>query len=187
MTAEAPTFTIVAAGARSSGRTVLIHRLVKGTFHGSLPATIAVEMHACAFHHDGADSRLQLFDLSGQERFIPLAGMYLPKADAVLLAFDTACPDLAYIEAFHAFLTETAPALPVYLVGTKTDQARCVAGVRAVEEWAASQGYPVLFCCSRTGENVGGVFGRIVADLRAKREERAPKHRGGWRSWGRKK
>jgi small GTP-binding protein len=99
-----PTYKILAMGNSGSGRSVLLKRLETGVFNQHVLATIGVNL---AIHKHAGDS-LQIWDISGQERYHVITRTYYKDTDVFVIAVDI-CSAQAFsdVRVWHQHILET--------------------------------------------------------------------------------
>eukprot|EP01090_Pellita_catalonica_P010681 TRINITY_DN22117_c0_g1_i1.p1 TRINITY_DN22117_c0_g1~~TRINITY_DN22117_c0_g1_i1.p1 ORF type:complete len:443 (-),score=89.21 TRINITY_DN22117_c0_g1_i1:44-1372(-) len=119
-------FKIPIMGDASTGKTCIISQYVHGLFREAYKATIGVDFALKAFTIDADDVKLQLWDISGQERFGGMCRVYLKESSAWVFVFDvTNLNTFQAVEKWLKVVEDTLPAgtvfAPVVVVGNKID------------------------------------------------------------------
>ncbi|MHA2290183.1 MAG: Rab family GTPase [Promethearchaeota archaeon] len=115
---------IVLLGEGGVGKTTISKSYIDNYFFMKSKQTIAVEFHSKIIKHsDKRVSKLQIWDLGGQEHFKQMGvfGEFCKGADAALLCFDLT--DLSSLFNLSEWLEFIAPSIPRFLIGTKSDLA----------------------------------------------------------------
>ena len=115
---------IVLLGEGGVGKTTISKSYIDNQFFTKSKQTIAVEFHSkIVAQSDRGESRLQIWDLGGQEHFKQMGvfGEFCKGADAALLCFDLT--DLSSLFNLSEWLEFITPTIPRFLVGTKSDLA----------------------------------------------------------------
>src|SRR5207253_7773300 len=81
-------YKILIVGDVSAGKTSIIKRYVYGTFSPHCKSTIGVDFALKVMKYNDTIVRLQLWDISGQERFGNMTRVYYKEAVAALIVFD---------------------------------------------------------------------------------------------------
>jgi small GTP-binding protein len=115
---------IVLLGEGGVGKTTISKSYIDNYFFTKSKQTIAVEFHSKIITHSDKDvSKLQIWDLGGQEHFkhMGVFGEFCKGADAALLCFDLT--DLSSLFNLSEWLEFIIPTIPRFLIGTKSDLA----------------------------------------------------------------
>ena len=115
---------IVLLGEGGVGKTTISKSYIDNYFFTKSKQTIAVEFHSKIItHSDKGVSKLQIWDLGGQEHFkhMGVFGDFCKGADAALLCFDLT--DLSSLFNLAEWLEFISPTIPRFLIGTKSDLA----------------------------------------------------------------
>lgn len=151
--------TAVVLGSSGAGKTALMRRCVDGEFIGSN------EVPTTGVHIHQGESMLQIWDISGQERFQALAMTYVIKAAVVIFVYDISrraslleLQDVwlpAVINAFSPTHQLTMPVL--HLVGCKMDLAEHSREVTQDEAIALAGKFDMAHygeCSAKTGDGI---------------------------------
>jgi small GTP-binding protein len=114
---------ILLIGNATVGKTSLLLRYTDSPMNTSYLPTIGVEYSLKTIEHQGTRFRLQIWDLSGQERFRAITYTYYRGAGGILLVYS--CDDFESFESIlHWFekIHQHAPEnVPMVLIGNKSD------------------------------------------------------------------
>ncbi|KAI5170287.1 Ras-like protein gene family, member A [Pancytospora epiphaga] len=159
--------TIIGRG--ECGKTSIVHRLIRGTFSQTIPAT-PIESEVFSTAVNTTPVTLKIFDTSGQDDYSRFRALTLPISDYVLICYSTV--DLmSFTEVEDTIISMVklkAPAnAKVVLCGTKTDikDDRCVSweeGRLLSERIGAIQFFE---CSAFAAEGVTEIFDFIVNDI----------------------
>ena len=81
-------FKIIVVGDSAVGKSSLIKRYADREFHPEYISTIGVDFHLASLRLDGKNVKLQLWDVSGMDRFRSITTSYYRGASGVLLVYD---------------------------------------------------------------------------------------------------
>ncbi len=115
---------IVLLGEGGVGKTTISKSYIDNYFFTKSKQTIAVEFHSKIISRSENEvSKLQLWDLGGQEHFkhMGVFGDFCKGADAALLCFDLT--DLSSLFNLAEWIEFIPPLIPRFLIGTKSDLA----------------------------------------------------------------
>ena len=167
---------VVIAGEGGVGKTALTVRFCKGVFLEGTKMTIGVDFSAVKVTLGQDEVTLQLWDFGGESRFRFILPGYCRGAAGALLVFDTT--QKYTFESLPEWLTllrdntkSDKGNVPIVLVGTKMDLDGRQIQKEEAEEWAKANnltGY--VECSSKTGEQVGYVFGMVTQSMLATRK-----------------
>lgn len=119
---------IIVVGDMATGKTSLIRMAVNGTFSEFYKSTIGVDFaHKKINVNENLCVDLQLWDISGQERFASVTHMYYNEAVAAMVVFDLKVPQSLEIAKIwkkdidEKVQTADEKPIPCYLIGNKVD------------------------------------------------------------------
>ncbi|MFX1254135.1 MAG: Rab family GTPase [Promethearchaeota archaeon] len=118
------TFKIICMGAGGVGKSSLCERYDKGTFSADYKLTIGTGFFIKdILLENGVKVKIQVWDLGGQQRFMPLHGPYVMGAHGALLVFSITSQDSlrALIDWYNLFKTYSDNHAQMCLVSTKHD------------------------------------------------------------------
>lgn len=137
---------IIVVGEMGTGKTSLIRQYVHGAFSEFYKSTIGVDFaHKKIDLPDGDIVDLQLWDISGQERFASVTHMYYNEAVASMVVFDLSTPNTLNIakvwkkDIDEKVMTSEEKPIPCLLVGNKVD-------LMTDEKWEKSDEEMEEFC-----------------------------------------
>ncbi|MHA1144154.1 MAG: Rab family GTPase [Candidatus Helarchaeota archaeon] len=166
-------FKTVIAGEGGVGKTALTIRFTKGVFLEGTKMTIGVDFSAVKVTLGDESVTLQLWDFGGESRFRFILPGYCKGASGALLVFDLTQEYTfkSLPEWLELIRTNTPPETPIVLVGTKMDLPNRVITREMAEAFKDEKGLAgYIECSSKTGTNVGHVFGLMTqAMLKASR------------------
>lgn len=101
MTIKNDSITITLYGKSESGKSSLLRKYTKDTYDDKYDRTMVVEYAIKSFYVDGQDTKVDIWDTSGDEVFMSLIPMYIHKSNIVILCIDLTDPSSAlYITDF---------------------------------------------------------------------------------------
>ncbi|EAY14719.1 Ras family protein [Trichomonas vaginalis G3] len=119
---------IIVVGEMGTGKTSLIRQYVHGAFSEFYKSTIGVDFaHKKIDLPTGDVVDLQLWDISGQERFASVTHMYYNEAVAAMVVFDLISPSTLCVAKIwkkdidEKVMTSEEKPIPCLLVGNKVD------------------------------------------------------------------
>ena len=137
---------IIVVGEMGTGKTSLIRQYVHGAFSEFYKSTIGVDFaHKKIDLESGDVVDLQLWDISGQERFASVTHMYYNEAVAAMVVFDLSAPATLNVAKIwkkdidEKVVTSEEKPIPCLLVGNKVD-------LMPDEKWEKSDEEMEEFC-----------------------------------------
>lgn len=166
-------------GRGECGKTSIVHRLIRGTFAESLPAT-PIESELLDTVVQGTPIRIKIFDTSGQDDYSRFRVLTLPVTDYVLVCYSV-IDTLSYAEVedtIAGMIAQKAPAhAKVVLVATKIDCSQegdlTAEEGRLLAERIGAIGF--FECSALTGVGVNEIFNFVARDIH---ESAMPPKRG---------
>ncbi len=161
------TFKILILGDDSAGKAAFTRRYCYNIFNPSERLTIGVDFHVKTIELDGKKSKLQLWDVGGEERFRFLLPTYCLGANAAIFMYDITKPsNLDNISEWTNIVRSRGENIPIVLIGSKlySGESRAVSkqeGISVAEKNNLSAFGEI---CSETGQNVDQVF-EVLRDL----------------------
>ena len=160
---------IVILGEGGVGKTTISKSYINNFFFTKSKHTIAVEFHSKIIQNsNNGVTKLQIWDLGGQERFRHLLESFIMGAKGALLLFDlTRMPKIENILNWVNIARMHDFDLPIILVGTKLDLEEFIAvdDESATSIKNAFNMIEYVKTSSKTGTNVELVFDLIVGEL----------------------
>ncbi|CAJ1334667.1 unnamed protein product [Effrenium voratum] len=160
-----PSYKVVLVGDTGTGKSSLVLRFARWTFHPDLLPTLALDYQVLKVHVSDETTKLKLWDTAGQERFRSLIPAYLAGADVAVVVYDITKPESFsasrhWVEEIQKELGPDGALLA--LVGNKADleASRAVATEEARRQ-SEALGAIFLETSAKTGENVKELFQKI--------------------------
>lgn len=152
---------IISMGSGGCGKSCLIKRFCEERFVSKYIATIGVDYGVKPVQVDGAEVRVNFWDLSGHAEFFEVRNEFYKDAQGCVLVFDV-CSRESFEEC-EAWLQECSKfganlrEMPVILCGNKADKRRVVSEEEA-RQFASSRGMSYFDVSASSGLNVQEVF-----------------------------
>ncbi len=116
------TFKILLLGEPEVEKTALAHRFCFDIFNPSERLTIGVDFYVKTIELQGKKIKLQIWEVTGEERFKFLIPTYCLGANAAIIMFDiTNSKSLNQISELTQVVREKASDIPIMLIGSKLD------------------------------------------------------------------
>lgn len=161
---------LVLCGDSRVGKSALIQSLLHSSFQPHYSPTVATEVRSTQMQtSSGHTVRLQLWDVSGDERYLSLGAVFFRSADCGLLLCDLTSPkSLDSLEAWRSeFLALASPArddFPFVVIGMKKDREkdRRIAFTKAYM-WARNTGNCLYYeVAAMDFQDVRRVFREVI-------------------------
>jgi len=160
---------VIVLGESGVGKTSLLLRYVSNKFTIATKSTIGTDFLTKQIDVGDKTVTLQIWDTAGQERFQGLGSAFFRGSDGVLFVFDvTRRETFTELERWkQTFLIQIGQEgnndFPVVIVANKVDRAdeRQVSNDE-MEQWASSQGVPLIETSAKSGQNVEDAFQKIA-------------------------
>ena len=162
-------YKVAIAGSGGVGKTTLLRRYATGKFQESRIMTIGVDFQTIEVDLKGQPIKLTVWDLAGQERFVPFRDSFYKGARAVALVFDVS--DRTSFDDLPHWLQEGQGVVPdAYVVvnGNKIDLPRAVASEEG-KAYAASINAAYVETSAKTGDGVQQFFRFLAMAAHARR------------------
>ena len=160
-------YKVVLMGDSFVGKTCLVARRCKGTFDASNEQTIGARFEPISqMVSDGSIVSLQIWDTAGQEKYRSLGPIYYRQANCGIFVFDlTDRRTFTDLDQWINVFKETAgQAVPIVIVGNKSDRDDCTVDCSEAEEFAQKYSAPFFETSAKNGSNVEFMFQK-VADM----------------------
>ena len=160
---------VIVLGESGVGKTSLLLRYVSNKFTIATKSTIGTDFLTKQIDVGDKTVTLQIWDTAGQERFQGLGSAFFRGSDGVLFVFDvTRKETFNELERWkQTFLIQIGQEgnndFPVVIVANKVDRAdERQVSKEEMEDWASSQGVPLIETSAKSGENVDEAFQKIA-------------------------
>jgi small GTP-binding protein len=152
-------FKVTLFGAGGVGKTSLLIRYIKDYFNPDLKQTIGSNFLIKDVEIDNINVRLLLWDIGGQQQFLPLRQIYFKGSDAAFGVFDVTNPQsLLKLPGWVSSIKKSVKkSIPMIMVGNKLDLKRQVERSEG-EDLAKRINCIYLETSAKTGENVENAF-----------------------------
>jgi DnaJ homolog subfamily C member 27 len=153
---------VISMGSGGSGKSCLIKRYCEDRFVSKYIATIGVDYGVKPVRIDGADVRVNFWDLSGHPEFFEIRNEFYKDAQGALLVYDVSARES--FEECDAWLAECAKfggnprELPIVLCANKVDGKRRVISEDEGRGFADSRGMTYFETSAASGQNVMEMF-----------------------------
>jgi len=158
-------FKVLLLGDSTVGKSPLLLRFVDNTWDDNSATTIGVDYRVKDLTVRNKNTRLLVYDLSGQERFRSLAHMYLRNCHGIIFVYDiTNKESFQNIEDWMREADQYAPPGTVrILIGTKSDlAAQRQVPYKDAREFAIRQGMKYFEVSAKTSTNIIEPFNEIT-------------------------
>jgi Ras-related protein Rab-8A len=155
------TFKIVLLGDPEVGKANLSQKLCYNHFHPEERLTIGVEFHVKSLEVKGKKIKIQIWNITGEERFDFLTPNYCMGASAVLIVYDiTNSKTIDKMNNWIEVVRQNAGDVPILLLGNKIDleddrEILKEDGLKLSQEYKLS-GFSEI--STKTGENIENLF-----------------------------
>ncbi|NHJ24231.1 MAG: GTP-binding protein [Candidatus Lokiarchaeota archaeon] len=156
-------FKVTLFGPGGVGKTSLLIRYIKDYFNPDLKQTIGSNFLIKDVEIGNTNVRLLLWDIGGQDQFLPLRQIYFKGSNAAFGVFDVTNPQsLLKLPGWVSSIKKTVKkSIPMIMVGNKIDLERKIERTEA-EDLAKRISCEYLETSAKTGENVETAF-EIIA------------------------
>jgi DnaJ homolog subfamily C member 27 len=155
---------IISMGSGGCGKSCLIKRYCEERFVTKYIATIGVDYGVKPVKIDGADVRVNFWDLSGHAEFFEIRNEFYKDAQGCLLVFDVSSRES--FDECDSWLAECSKyganprEMPITLCANKIDKKRIITEDEA-RSYAQSRGLVYFELCAATGQNVNEMFDHL--------------------------
>ena len=175
-------FQICVVGDSAVGKSSIIERFANKSFRETYVPTIGIDFESALLQTDGSVVIINIYDLSGQPRFLPCAVKQIASSDAFLYVYDITKRDsFVSIKQWYNVIDKQAKSrnLPRILLGNMLDQRhkRMVSTVEA-QEFAIPECMKYIETSAQNGKNVDALFYILAHDVISHRHAGAHKKVG---------
>lgn len=160
-------YKIIVIGDPRVGKTTLILRFVDKAFRELYIPTIGVQVSLKYLENQETSSltKLNLWDIAGQEIFNKVRGKFYAGAHAVLIIYDQTNPKtFKNVETWYTDMVNAIGKKPGFLIGNKIDLPRQINKLDA-KQLADQLDLEFIETSAKSGENVDHVFERLTERL----------------------
>ena len=177
---ENPKYKLIFLGDQSVGKSCILNRFINNTFTEDYQATIGLDFKTKEkVKINNQDSKLLLYDTSGQEKFKSLIPMYTRDADIILLVYDVTSKD-SFIHLSNWLKIFTDSEIDIKdkifaVVGNKTDlNDRREVNSNEGENYAKEHDFIFLEVSAKTGDGIEKLFDVILKKMLKKKPKLLP-------------
>jgi DnaJ family protein C protein 27 len=159
---------VLSMGSAGSGKSCLIKRYCEERFVTKYIATIGVDYGVKPVKVDGADVRVNFWDLSGHKEFLEVRNEFYKDTQGVLLLYDVSSRES--FDELDGWLTEATKyganprELPVVLCANKADKKRAVSEDEG-RQYAVTRGLTYFETSASSGQNVHEMFDFLFREV----------------------
>ena len=174
---ENPKYKLIVLGDQSVGKSCILNRFIYDTFTEDYQATIGLDFKTKEkVKINNQDSKLLLYDTSGQEKFKSLIPMYTRDADIILLVYDVTSKDsFIHLSDWLKIFTDSEIDIKdkiFAVVGNKTDlNDRREVNSNEGENYAKEHDFIFLEVSAKTGDGIEKLFDVILKKMLKKKLE----------------
>ena len=159
---------IILIGDSAVGKTNIMNKYLKGTFHENSKATVGVEFGSKLFNIENHKIKAQIWDTAGQEKYKAITGAYYKGSKGAFIVYDiTRKETFESADKWINDLKVTAdPKINIILIGNKCDleDKREVLKEQG-EEKARAFGCAFLETSALNGDNIDKGFEMMVSEI----------------------
>jgi DnaJ family protein C protein 27 len=159
---------VLSMGSAGSGKSCLIKRYCEERFVTKYIATIGVDYGVKPVKVDGADVRVNFWDLSGHKEFLEVRNEFYKDTQGVLLLYDVSSRES--FDELDGWLSEATKyganprELPVVLCANKADKKRAVSEDEG-RQYAVTRGLTYFETSASSGQNVHEMFDFLFREV----------------------
>eukprot|EP00009_Paramoeba_aestuarina_P012893 CAMPEP_0201523246 /NCGR_PEP_ID=MMETSP0161_2-20130828/19133_1 /ASSEMBLY_ACC=CAM_ASM_000251 /TAXON_ID=180227 /ORGANISM="Neoparamoeba aestuarina, Strain SoJaBio B1-5/56/2" /LENGTH=242 /DNA_ID=CAMNT_0047922293 /DNA_START=122 /DNA_END=851 /DNA_ORIENTATION=+ len=163
-------YNILLVGDCGVGKSCLLLRFTDNSYTDSFIATIGVDFKVKTVKIAGRDTKFQVYDTNGQERFRAITSSYYRGANGVLVVYDITNP--SSFTSVNRWLGEidrySDKPLQKLLVGNKCDVKDRKVETQSGQDLADSLKIPFLETSAKANTNVDEAFIRLATEIKKK-------------------
>ena len=155
---------IIFVGDAATGKTSIINRIIDNPFNEIYEISIGIDFMSKNIRFRGQNTKIQIWDSAGQEKYKGLIPSYIRNSSLVFLVYDVSRKEsFDNIINWINFVRNIEKTIMV-LCGNKIDLTREVEKSEG-EELAKKEGLLFLECSAKTNENIKYMFYSAVVEL----------------------
>jgi small GTP-binding protein len=173
-------YKIIVFGESEAGKSTLCHRLTMDEYNWDMRKTIGIQFYVKKFFKQNIRRELQIWDFSGEKKFLVLFPLFLAKTSCAICCFDLKRKgsiegtnglnfwlNLIKEEFKNLFKNE----IPIILCGNKKEYdipiLRPIIELnrQKAQKIASQYNYPYIETSSKSGENIDFLFNSIVENI----------------------
>ena len=155
---------IIFVGDAATGKTSIINRIIDNPFNDTYEVSIGIDFMSKNIRFRGQNTKIQIWDSAGQEKYKGLIPSYIRNSSMVFLVYDVSNKSsFENIPSWIDFVRKIEKTMMV-LCGNKIDLNREVER-REGEELAAKEGILFFECSAKNNENIKTMFYSSIACL----------------------
>ena len=165
-------YKVLVIGDYGVGKTSIIRRYTDGYFSPSYKVTIGVDYALKTVEHEGRKVGLQLWDISGHERFNHMTHVYYKYAIAAVIVYDLSRPaTFASVLKWHKDVNDkvmlpNGEPVPVILLANKHDVCPAEIDKEKLDRFCQDQGFLAWFATSaKLDKNVNDAMSFLVKSI----------------------
>jgi len=166
------TYKILLVGDKNVGKTSLLNRYIYGYFPLNTLPTIGIDMGIKQTNFNNIHYKLQLWDLSGNDKYKNIISSYFNKCDIIIFTYDTTNKKtfenlINWIDYIEEYNNEDISNIVKILVGTKSDleNERQISD-KEVKNFAENYDMiSTIICSSKKNINITDIFDNIIDEL----------------------
>ena len=162
----------IVIGGVGVGKTSIVRRYVSGVFTENYKTTIGIDFAQKITKDENKIYKINLYDISGQERFGNMTRIYYKATDVVLVVYDLT-KNSSLEEAIrwkNDFDSKNNDNCPVYLIGNKLDQLHYPNDDLVMKTVNDHNFTKHFYVSAKNGENIGEIFKYMIKNITPKNE-----------------
>ena len=163
----------VLLGDSFTGKTSISESLIDNTFNENQPNTIGVSFYFKEFKILGRKIKLQIWDTSGLDRFIPITKVYIQDSQLILLIYDISKREsYKNVKKWFQLIQENVSDDNIFiLIGNKNDKENRQVSFLEGEELAKELNNSIFFETSAvSNDKINELFKKILSKVISKKE-----------------
>ena len=160
-------YKIVLIGSSGTGKTSLMTRFVDSKFEDTFISTVGIDFRVKTVVEENRTLKVQIWDTSGQERFLSITHSYFRGAHGVLIVFDVSNPKSfnqlgKWLEDVEAYCNED---VKIMIIGNKIDLPRAISKT-VVEDFCIQYGLDYVETSAKECMNVNLAFDNMIKKIK---------------------